>query len=322
MTLGALARGRAALYGVGFGAAYGLFARYVASIKKFDATFGVVTIAFLFVVPIVIGYLAVRPSRAPSWPFRIFAPWLPLALSVLAAAVLGWEGAICIYMGAPLLLLLSSVGGMIGASGAARHPAVTSLLLVLPYATAPLERGRPLPREVVESVTAITIAAPPERVWPLVASVDSIRPAEQRPALFTSMGFPRPVSATISHHGVGGVRLARFEGGVVFTETVTEWEPNRRLHFTIDPNTDAIPATTLDQHVTIGGRYFDVLTGTYELVPLPGGHTRLVLRSAHRVSTPANFYASWWVERIMRSIQSNILEVLRDRAEGGARRGG
>jgi hypothetical protein len=121
------------------------------------------------------------------------------------------------------------------------------------------------------------------------------------------------VAATLSRPGVGGVRTATFEGGVVFRETVTAWDEGRRLRFTIDP--EAVPASTLDPHVTIGGPYFDVLTGTYELQPLPGGRTRLVLRSEHRVSTPFNLYAGWWADRVMRSIQRNILAVLRDRAE-------
>jgi hypothetical protein len=159
------------------------------------------------------------------------------------------------------------------------------------------------------------VAAPAHVVWPLVASVDSIRPDEQRPALFTAMGFPRPVSAVIDRHGIGGVREARFTGGLVFTETITEWEQGRRLRFTIRPNTHEIPATTLDQHVTIGGPYFDVLTGTYELVPLANGGVRIVLGSEHRVSTPFNPYARLWTDAVMRSIQANILAVIKARAE-------
>jgi len=47
-----------------------------------------------------------------------------------------------------------------------------------------------------------------------------------------------------------------------------------------------------------------VLSGTYELVPLPSGGVRVVLSSEHRVSTPFNFYASMWTTAVMRSIQS------------------
>jgi hypothetical protein len=130
------------------------------------------------------------------------------------------------------------------------------------------------------------------------------------------LGFPKPVAATLSRLGVGGVRRATFEGGVVFLESITDWEPERLLRFTIDPV--LVPSTTLDPHVTIGGPYFDVLTGTYELHPLPNGQTRLVLRSEYRVSTAFNLYSEWWAGRIMRSVQQNILAVLRERSEHAA----
>jgi hypothetical protein len=40
-----------------------------------------------------------------------------------------------------------------------------------------------------------------------------------------------------------------------------------------------------------------------------------VLRSRQRVSTRFNFYAGWWADRIMGSIQDNILAVHKLRAE-------
>ncbi|HET9004526.1 MAG TPA: hypothetical protein VFN39_11050, partial [Gemmatimonadaceae bacterium] len=104
--------------------------------------------------------------------------------------------------------------------------------------------------------------------------------------------------------------------------TVTEWVPERRLGFTIHANTDSVPPTALDQHVMVGGPYFDVMSGTYELHPLDGGRsTRLVLRSTHRLTTRLNPYAAWWVERVMASIQNHISEVHKARAERAIARG-
>ena len=45
------------------------------------------------------------------------------------------------------------------------------------------------------------------------------------------IGFPRPIEATLSYEGVGGVRHASFERGLMFVETVTDWEPEHRLAF-------------------------------------------------------------------------------------------
>lgn len=309
--------------GVGLGFAHGLLARFLADSDRFGGAFGVMTLAFFAVVPFVLGVLTVRQVDAPSRMFRFFAPWVPMLLVVTAAVVLGWEGMICVIMALPLLLLMASAGGMMTYAEQVRSRTSLPVLLALPYLVAPLEQRIQTPRRLAETVTEIEIAAPPSAVWPLVASVDSIRPEEQRPALYLSLGFPKPISATLSRPGLGGIRSARFEHGLTFTETVTEWVPERRLSFTIDPNTESVPPTALDAHVTVGGPHFDVLTGTYELYPIAGGRgTRLVLRSTHRLSTRFNPYAGWWVERVMASIQAHISEVHKARAEQGPRHAG
>jgi hypothetical protein len=170
--------------------------------------------------------------------------------------------------------------------------------------------------------TRIAIAASPGTVWNEIVEVPAIQPSEQHPGLFTWLGFPRPVSATLSRPGVGGVRRARFERGVLFLERVTDWVPERLLRFSIAAQTDSIPSTTLDRHVTIGGPYFDVLAGRYDISPVAGGGVILHLTSELRVSTHFNVYASPWADAIMRSIQRNILQVIRTRAEAKHSRSG
>jgi len=271
------------------------------------------TLGFLFGVPIVIGYLTVRPVAGASLRFRFFAPWITCALVILGSLLAGIEGAICVVFATPAMLLLASLGGLAAGAQPARSRVDVPIAILLPWAVMGLEHGTARPVRHVATTTQIEIAAPAAVVWPLVVSVDSIRDGERRPALFTAIGFPRPIAATLDHPGVGGVRTASFDRGVVFREAVVDWVPERRLRFTIDAK--AVPKTALDPHVTIGGPFFDVLTGTYELQPLSPGRTLLVLRSEHRVSTRFNFYAGWWADRVMSSVQQNILVVLKERAE-------
>jgi hypothetical protein len=300
--------------GVGSGLAYGLVTRLLADATKFGAVFGVMTVSFLFLVPLVVGYLTVRPHLQPSWGYRLLAPWLPTILSVAACFAVGWEGTICIVMGLPALLIFSSVGGVIGALWR-RSPSAALGAMLLPFVAAPVEHGLPLHNRIHQVHTSIGIAAAPGAVWTEIVEVPTIRSDEQRPAFFTRLGFPRPISATLSRPGIGGVRRARFERGVLFLERVTDWIPDRRLRFTIAAQTDSIPPSTLDRHVTIGGPYFDVLSGQYDIRPGPGGGVVLDLTSELRVSTHFNLYATPWADAIMRSIQLNILEVIRKRAE-------
>ena len=301
--------------GASFGLLYGITARLVAGHRDWMPFFSVMSIAFLWAVPMALGFLTVRQHPRPSWPYRLFAPWLPTAAMLAFCWVVGWEGAICIAMALPILLVMSTLGGILGGWSLLRGKNVTIATALLPLVIAPLEQGIPARDQVHRLETTISVHASPAAVWAQVVEVPTIRAEETRPALFNRLGIPRPLNATLDHHGVGGRRYARFERGVLFIETITHWDVERRLRFTIAAQTDSIPPATLDRHVTIGGPYFDVLTGEYTLEPRPDGTVLLHLASELRISTRFNLYAQPWVDAIMRSIQVNILEVVRARAE-------
>ena len=273
------------------------------------------TWSFLFLVPIVVGYFTVRPHPSPSWIYRIFAPWVPIIVISVMSLVIGWEGSICIIMGLPILLVGASIGGLLGGSKQLRRPVVSGVAAILPLLFTPIEARLPAADDRHSVSTVIVIEASAERVWQEIASVREITQEELRPALFTSLGFPRPLSATLNAPGVGGVRRARFAGGVLFIETITQWQPPRTLQFTIDAQTDSILPTTLDRHVIVGGPYFDVLLGQYDIEPQRPGRVALHLKSELKVSTGLNAYSAIWADAIMRSIQRSILDVIKNRAE-------
>jgi hypothetical protein len=175
-----------------------------------------------------------------------------------------------------------------------------------------------LPQTVRTVETQITINASPRVVWQNIERVREIEKNEQKTSMFHLLGFPRPVEATLSHEGVGAVRHASFEGGLVFVETITKWEPQEELSFSIKADTGSIPPTTLDEHVTVGGDYFDVLEGRYKIEPLSNEQVVLRLSSKHRLSTRFNLYAGWWTDNIMRDIQENILGIIKNRCEAHA----
>jgi len=308
---------RSALLGTLLGAAYGLLARLLIE-TKFAAFFALISISFLILIPFAIGYLAVLPAKNPRWWYRIFVPWIPVATAIGGSIVTGWEGAICVIMSAPLLLIMASVGGLLGGADGSRRPQHAAVIAVLPFLMGPVEALTKAPVRVERNVTETVIDAPASVVWRHVIEVPEITVQEWQGAFYTRIGFPRPLSATLSREGAGGVRRATFAGGVLFLEEVVAWEPERRIAFTIDAQTDSIPPHTLDQHVTIGGRYFDVLDGEYRLEPLDDARTRVILTSRHRVSTTLNVYTSLWARAIMRSIQGSILDVVKRRAEADA----
>ena len=304
------------------GVAYGLVSRLAFGGGRV-AAYGAMTLAFVMLVPIAVGFLTITLVPEGSERMRTSTALAGVSCIACLALVLaaGLEGIICVVLITPVFLLFAAVGGVLGggmrrlAGGRRMYASGIAAVLLLPYAAAPLEDRIPLPdtRRTVD--TRVVIHADAASVWRNVVRPTGIRPEENRTRLVHRIGFPRPVTATLSHEGLGGSRYAIFERGVMLRETVTEWVPGRRMAFTIDPA--EIPATALDAHVTVGGPFFDVTDGSYEIVPLDRGRVELRLRTTHRLSTHFNLYAGFWTELLMRQIQENLLHVIRTRAEAG-----
>ena len=294
-----------------------------ASSPLYPTDLWVLTIGFLVFVPFAIGWICVAASETNEprgWGTWITLPWLPILVSNVFMALLSLEGLICIIFAIPITLFFGSFGG-IAAGLWSRHlrrtgqRSISLCLAVLPILIAAVEMGSKSPMQIRTVQTSILIHAPALTVWHNVERVPAIQPSELQTTWVQRIGFPRPIEATLDHEGIGGVRHASFAGGLLFIETVTDWEPNERLAFTIKANTDQIPPTTLDQHVTIGGRYFDVLRGEYRVEGLADGDILLHLSSQERLSTDLNPYVGLWSDAVMRNIQKNILQVVKHRCE-------
>lgn len=301
---------------VALGAAYGLATRS----RVFDAeTDLLMTLAFMSGVPFAMGALAVATAgRQLHVASAVLLPWCSVAFSIAAALVGGSEGVICGVMALPLLLCASSLGGLLvwgmrRRGGGAPLAVVVCGSAVAPWGYARWEAGSAAPRTERTVADSIDIDASDERVWDEIKRVRAIAPGELPRRMSHLMGFPRPIEATLSFEGAGAVRKASFERGLVFTETVTVWKPREELSFAIA--VDPVPPEALDEHVAIGGPYFDVLDGTYRIERLAAGGVRLHLSSRQRLSTRFNAYAGWWSDLVMSDIQGAILEVVKARAE-------
>jgi hypothetical protein len=308
------------------GGVYGLTLRILASMQV--DVLRVMTVGFLFFMPFALGCLAVyiveikRPQTVWAW---LVLPWLAIFAALGGILVTLLEGIICIAMFLPIGMLLVSIGGLVGGLAArfVRSRRAQSLtmacILILPFLTGPWEKQVFYQWESRRVENVIDIQAPPEVVWRNIERVAAIRPDELPSSWAHAIGFPDPIEATLSHEGVGGVRKASFMGNLVFIETVDAWEPGQRLGFTIAADTDKIPPTTLDEHVRIGGPYFEVLRGEYRLEPVSKNVTRLHLSSQHRLSTDFNRYAHLWTDAVMSDLQKRILNVVQHRCQTQAR---
>ena len=309
---------RVNILGIIAGIVYGLCLRLIMGgyAPKF---FTVMSIGFVFFCPLVLGIITVCGVAKPSWSYCIFSPWVPTTIFVACTGLLGLEGIICIAMALPIFLFMGSVGGFLAKIflkiKESRRFYIFTGFLFLPCISSAVESQFVLPAEQRIVPTQIVINAPADVVWKNIIRISKIEPQEQHFSFFHSIGFPRPIEATLSHEGLGGVRHASFEGGLMFIETITQWQDKKKLVFSIKANTESIPRTTLDEHVKIGGDYFDMLEGEYDIEPIGVNQVQLQLSSKQRLSTRFNTYTALWTEAIMRSIQKYILVIIKHRCE-------
>jgi Polyketide cyclase / dehydrase and lipid transport len=306
--------------------AYGLTTRFVFQSDLSSELLGTLTLGLILFGPFAVGALTVffAPQKEKtSWMFAIFMPWGACLILLMTILLLAWEAWICILMATPFLLVMSSVGGaLVCLIFRRRSPADSSntyllaVVLLSPYIVAPLEHQFPVSDSIRTVENQIVINADAATVWRNITSVSQIKAAEHHPSFYHIAGLPRPIEAMLSHEGVGGVRRATYEEGLRFSETVTVWEAERKLSFTIDPDTSAVHTSRLPLK-EIGGKSFTTLEGTYTIEPLSAGQVILHFSSKHRLSTRFNSYGGLWTDFIMSDLQSNILGIIKARAEAG-----
>jgi hypothetical protein len=312
------------LSGIALGAAYGVVLRlaFGAAGHASPVFSWIMTLSFLFLAPLVIGLITVSETKRAgntSMVAAFFAPWLSIFLTGVVILAFHVEGFACLLFALPIALVGSSMGGILAALLTRQRPAigrpVLALVALLPCLLAPLEGCIAAPTQIRTVASEIRINASPQIVWQNIGRVPRISPAELRPTWTHRIGFPRPIEATLNYEGVGGVRHGIFERGLVFVEAITAWQPGQGYAFGIKAVSTPVPPTSLDEHVIIGGRYFDLLDGEYRLEPLANGDTLLHLTSRHHLSTTFNLYAGLWTDAVMQNLQSSILDVVRHRCE-------
>lgn len=281
------------------------------------------TFSFIFLTPFIAGILTVYLSsvkKAEKILYRIFSPWVTVLIFFFLTLLFAMEGWACWLMALPVFLVSASLGGLVGGYLKVRKSKRTgqiniSLFILLPFVISPIENMIKIIPGQYKAYTSIDVHAGADKIWSNITRVREIKKEQDKGYLTQFLGFPRPIKAELDYEGVGAYREAIFSGGLVFHEKVLSYEHQKKMNFSITADPHDIPSTTMDEHIVIGGDYFDVLDGTYELQQLNDSTYRIHLYSHFKLSTTFNFYASWWAGWIMKDIQNNILQVIKQRAE-------
>lgn len=304
---------------------YAIALRFLFGIKSWNSLFSVMSLTFLICSPFITGVLTVyfSPEKyARRSGYQILMPWIPVLLFFIITLLIKLEGWACWAMILPIFLIFSSFGGLVGAWLKFRkkdNRLNMCLIVVLPFILSPMEKMMGMIPGVYKADTYIDIKAPADNIWHNLTQVKTISKQEDKGRLTHFLEFPRPIKAILNYEGVGAYREAVFTGGLKFYESVLEYIPYKKMVFSIKAYPYQIPSTTMDDHIVVGGQYFDVLIGAYELEQISGTVYRLHLYSYFKLSTNFNFYASWWAKAIMRDIQNNILQVIKNRAESATK---
>ncbi len=313
------------LFAIVLAAGYGLLLRLLFGFA--NGLMEIMSITFIFLVPVGIGYLTVGlmdPARVRTRTAAFFTPWLTSLALLVITVLLNVEGTICWIMIFPIFATFAGIGGLLAFRYHPRKNRETndsqqpnslnmSLLVAGPLLLGFVEGEKALIPKQLTISREIVVAAPPAAVWRQLTS----HRAEARPAsghsLASLFGFPRHLTTTLDSCRVGGKRVALYEKGLYFEETVTSYQPARQIVLQVNANPSAVPPAVMDEHILIGGKHLDILQDTYQLTPLAGGRTRLRLASQFSINTPFNWYAELWAHYLMADILDGELTGLQAR---------
>jgi hypothetical protein len=309
--------------GIILGVLYGISMRlFLEFSDKFN--FGsLVTISFMFLVPVAIGYIRVyfecTSETLLTYKQMAVKAWQPIFVFLLVSIITLLEGSICVAMALPAFMLFASVGGLLAGfvhrTLVQKSKKAAMSIVLLPLMLSPLEVNFLKLSQTYEVKNSIVINAPIDVVWRQLASVSYIADEEFPMSFSQLIGIPRPLQADMDSQGVGAVRTSKWQSGVVFKEVITDWQPRKQMLYQFDIDPDLIPDNALDKHVKLGGEYFSPLYGGYYLTPTANGQTMLTLKTTVEDNTNFTIYSRLWGEFIFQDFHNSLLKVIKNRAE-------
>jgi len=272
-------------------------------------------------VPFLCGLLSalIYSYRSPRTQLQCVAiAFSSLVVAGLMILLLVIEGFICIAMTFPIVLLPTSLGGVLGyviqryAYGSRAHLSILILPVILPLhmTVEAFESGEP---PLVTVTTSEVIHAPPEVVWENVVAFSEI--AEPHDWIFWT-GLAYPKRARIEEAGVGAVRYCEFSTGS-FVEPIEVWDPPRRLAFSVRSQPAPMKEWSIyaDLHPAHLEGFFLSRRGEFRLIPQSDGRTLLEGTTwyVHRVWPM--WYWTIFSDYILHRIHQRVLTHIKDQAE-------
>lgn len=243
------------------------------------------------------------------------------AIIVLASLliVLALEGAVCIFMAAPLWLGCAALGGWVGylVQLQARDRKELAIVVIGLVLSVPVLMGAEaglLPKApLFRTTSSVVVNAPRSAVWPRVIAFPDLPPAT---SWVFSLGVARPLGATIEGAGPGAIRKCRFSTGC-FTEPIEIWDEPSRLHFSVSNSPPPMTEWSIYENVQpphVHG-FLNSRAGEFVLEDLPGNRTKLMGTTWYEHNLWPAAYWRWWSDYLIHRIHIEVLDHVRSLAE-------
>jgi hypothetical protein len=241
------------------------------------------------------------------------------------------EGLICWIMASPIIVVFAGFGGVVAFNRKKRRAMAKELwdfekdewhkpgslkisfLFLLPLLTGLIEGDSTSSSKALTIEKQIELKASPGVVWNALTANNPARTNIHRTTLSGMLGFPHHLNTTTNTPSVGGARIATYEKGLEFVETIKKIDPGHSLTLEITTDPSKISKAIMDEHIVIGGDHIKMQEDEYSLEPTPGGGTRLTLSSHFSIHTPFNWYAGIWAQLLMSDILKDELYSLEQR---------
>jgi hypothetical protein len=307
---------RTLLIGLTAGIIYAFFATLIVTANRDN-----VSIAYIFVLPIILGAIPVLFStkeQLSSYTTYLLLPWGIVMTFFFLCFISGFEGMICLIIIIGPFLLLGTLGAFISRLAKLKNEGKGTKLyfsLLIPFLFLAIESNFKATDQFHTVSTTITINADQLKVWENIKNVKDIKPNEIASHFVHIIGIPKPLNGQLDKNGVGGIRSITWEKGIKFEERIKSWQEGEGFSYDINVDPGSIPPTTLDQHVMIGGKYFDVTEGSYKIKNISKAENQVILTCKYRVTTNLNLYSKLWADFILDDFNNMILEVIKKRSE-------
>lgn len=270
-------------------------------------------------VPFMIGFLPVyilgkeKPlSRGESYKLGL----LTLLFGFFALLIFAYEGAMCILMASPILLIFTIIGAHLAyimRNGNLGTPKNTSVLLGLMVLVCMGFDVVNEPTQLIPVKTKVVVDAPIGEVWNNVVTFSEIDPPTD---WIFKTGIAYPTHATIEGKGVGAIRHCNFTTGS-FVEPITTWDEPNLLQFDVEEQ--PIPMQEYNPfwevHPPHLDGYFRSQEGQFRLTELEGNRTEIEGTTWYSVNIAPEIYWRGWSEFIVHKIHRRVLNHIKKESE-------